>query len=665
MRRLKFLLFFILVALLLGLNAWRFPAPMHGAAALARALGACAILGLAALAWGRRLLARLRLFHVSLSEEALLCLSVGLVALSLLGSLLAAVGVLYDWVAWLGMGLIFLTQWDQVEYFNRCLQRNLRVKHPWEGSSTEVLTLMTGVLGLVALTALCLAPVTFYDALNYHLSSVQRLVQLGRDVPQADNLFTWMPSLALPLWALASLLSGEPASSSLAPALLNGGLALVLGLALVEASSRWLSERRLWLAPALAWTQPLLILSFGVFSPDPWMAFYAFASLFAFLCALEEQELRRQVGCLGLSVFLAGAACAAKPTALMHVAALALVFAVEAWRRPSWRKPAWSLWAAFWLLLPLAPWFLRGALLHANPIYPFQLKLFGSLIWGGGPRAYFDHVASFGGPWWRLPWQVFFEPSALAGGGNLSPVILALSPAVFFWRTSPALRAVVLYAALAMALWCLGPHVLRYGLFVVPALCLLAAHGALEAEAWAASKGWAYAWRGVILLSLFLGAGQTLVIATKDFQPWNVALGLQEPQDYLSERGVPQAEAAAWIQSRQGQRKRVLVLGDARTAYLPAQALAASAYDEHPFKAWAREAASPQDLGALVRRKGYDFVLFSRAEWVRVEDPAQPFYWSRDDAETAQRVNAWLQSLVAERPHLELKRGAGWVFELR
>jgi hypothetical protein len=254
----------------------------------------------------------------------------------------------------------------------------------------------------------------------------------------------------------------------------------------------------------------------------------------------------------------------------------------------------------------------------------------------------------------------------LGGGGHLSWLLLALAPAAFAWRYSSTQRSLALYVGLSVLLWGCGPHILRYGLFAVPAACLLAAHGVLEVEAWAASKGWTYAWRVLVLLGLFLGAGQTLVIATKDFQPWNVALGLQDPVDYLTEQGVPQAEAALWMRARQGPRARVLVLGDARTAYLPGEALAASAFDEHPFRAWAAKAASPQDLSAIVRRKGYDFVLFSRAEWSRVEDPARPFYWSRDATATAQCVNAWLQSLAADEKHrLELKRGAGWVFELR
>lgn len=665
MRRLKFLLLFTLALGLLLYSAWRFPLPLHGAPALLQALGADALLLLVAAAWGRRFLSRLKLFHRSLTEELLFSAFLGLIALSLLGSFLGAIGILYDWVLWLVVGILLLTQWDHVEHFGAELRRNLRAKQPWDGSSMEVLALLAGGFGLLAALGLCLAPVTFYDALNYHFAGVQRAVQLGRDLPQAANFYTWLPDLPQPLWSMASLLSGAAAQSSLAPALLNLGMAVLLGLALGDASSRWISERKLWLAPALAWTQPLLILSFGVFSPDGWMAAFAFLALFAFLAATEERDLRAQGAWLGLMAFFSGAACSAKLVALEPVGALGLLLAYEAWRRPSWRRPVWLLWGALLFALPLWPWALRGACLRGNPFYPFAWG-FGSHQYSGGPASYFQQLAGYGSAWWRLPWQIFFEPGELGGGGHMSWLLLAMAPAALVWRTVPSLRRAALYVGLSLAFWSLGPHVLRYALYALPAGCLLAAYGCMEAEDWAASLGWVQVWRLMVLIGLFLGAGQTLLIATKDFQPWNVALGLQDPQAYLMERHVPQAEAAAWVRTRPGAR-HILVLGDGRSAYLPPSALVASSFDEHPFKAWAARASSPQDLGAIVRRKGYDFVLFSRAEWARVEDPQRPLYWSRDDAPAAARVRAWLDALIQEpgRPRLELSQGAGWVIDLR
>jgi hypothetical protein len=666
MRRVKFLFLFILSISLFSLNLWRFPLPLRGGAAVAVAFFSDMALWLAALAGGRGLLSRLRLYHASLSEELIFSLGLGLAGLSLLGSFLGAVACLYSWVVWLCVGLLLLTQWDQLEHFGQAFQRNLRVKQPWDGSSSEVLTLVAGILGLLAVLGLCLAPVSFYDALNYHLPAVQRAVQTGADLPQASNLFSWLPDLAQPLWIFSSLMSGQTESiSTAAPAFLNGFLALALGLALVEASSRWLSERKIWLAPALAWTQPLLVLSFGVFSPDPWMVYFTFISLFAFLNAVEETDSTRQGAWLCLAAFLAGAACAAKPVALMHAAILCLFYFYQAWKKPAFRRGNLIFLGALLFAVPLVPWFLHGLCLRNNPIYPFGLTVGGRTLLSGGPAAYFTHLDNFiVDHWWRMPWYVFFEPSKLAGGGHLSWLLLALALGAWLWRFNAAQRWLMAYVVLGAGLWCLGPHVIRYGLFVLPPACLLAAHGVLEVEAWAASKSWTFAWRALVVTSLFVGAGQTLLIATKDFRPWDVALGLQDPVEYLSERNVPQAEAAEWIRACHRPHMRVLVLGDARTAYLPPQALAASVYDEHPFKAWAANASSPEDLGALVRRKGYDFVLFSQAEWQRTENPAVPFYWAQGDVITSDRVRLWLQSLSAH-PHLELSHGAGWVYDLR
>ncbi len=667
MRRLKFLLLFTFSVLLFAVSTWRFPVPMHGAPELLKAVGVDLLLFAVAAAWGRRFLVRLKLFHRSLTEELVFSTALGLLALSLLGNLLGALGALYDWVLWLGVGLLLITQWDHLEHFSREFSRNLRVKQPWDGSSSEVLALVAGVLGLMAALVLCLAPVTFYDALNYHLAGVHRAVQSAVDLPQANNIFSWLPDLAQPLWIQATLLADLPLTNTAPAALLNFFVALLLGLALVDASSRWLSERKLWLAPALAWTQPVLVLSFGVFSPDGWMAFFAFLSFYAFLCATEEDDQRQQGPWLGLSALLAGAACAAKPTAALHVLALSGLLLWELRQRPSWRRWTWALAGAFLVVLPLLPWMLRGAWLRSQPIYPFRLNLFGHAFLQGAPNSYFDEMASYGrGPWWRLPWDLFFSANTMGGNGHISWFLLALAPAAYFWKYSATQRRTLWYLGLSLIVWSVGPHVLRYGLFALPAACLLAVHGSQEVERWAASKGWAYAWRALVLAGLFLGAGQSLVIATKDFQPWAPATGSQDAISYLSSRAVPGAEAAAWIRSRPGPRK-VLVLGDSRTAYLPAGALASSYYEVHPFRVWAARADSAQDLGAIVRRKGYDFVLVDRARWALLETPADPLYWAQGDTVTAERVQSWIQGLAADpqRPHLALSNGAGWVYDLR
>ena len=654
MRRLKFFLLFAWTGGLLAFTWWRYPVPLHGFVDDAKALGCAGAMLLAALLLGRALLRRFRLYHGSLVEEAGFSLGLGLIAFSLMGAVLGALGVLFGWLAW---GLILLTClacWGHGEVLIDALRRSLRSKHPWEGSSTEIALVLCLALAGLAAVGLAFAPPTFFDALVYHLSQVQRASLSGILAPQPDVLFTWLPSLTSPLWSLALVLDGSPLVLTLAPALLNLAVCAVLGLMLMDASARLLNERRIWLAPALALTQPMLLLSFGVFSPDAWCAFFAFLSLDAFLLALADPVRRPQSSWLLLSAVLAGAAAASKTVALIHAAALLLMVATLAWRERSWRRPGLLMGGVALFFLPLVPWLLQGALLKGQPFYPFSLHVLGWTSGAGGPPSYFEHLRGFGGDgwraWMRLPWAVFFDVNSLGGDGNPGFLLLALAPAVLIWRLDRPFRWILAYLVLGVCLWALGPHVLRYALCLLPAASLLAAYGIVEVETWAFSWTWSRLWRGLVLLALLSGAAQTLLIVVKYFDPFAVSLGLEAPEDYLLRMGVPQPKVAQWIRARSGGAVNpgILVLGDERSAYLPAHSLAASVFETHPLVDWVSQARSPQDVGAIARAKGYDFVYFNGAEWERLQHggPA-PRYWPQGDAAAQARFFAWLDILRA------------------
>ncbi len=170
----------------------------------------------------------------------------------------------------------------------------------------------------------------------------------------------------------------------------------------------------------------------------------------------------------------------------------------------------------------------------------------------------------------------------------------------------------------------------------------------------------------MVLAALGLGATQTLAIAVKDFDPFPPALGLKSPVEHLRDRGVPQLLIGDWIRERAGAGSRVLVLGDARTAWLPPACTAASVFESHPLAAWTGQAASPQDLDATVRRKGYDFVVFNAAEWARVrQTPPSPAYWPDGDEAARRRFEGWLDLLRAMPPQDRLVSGESLVAWLR
>lgn len=672
MRRLKFLALFFWTGLLLGFSLWRFPLPFSGGGGLLRAFASAALVLLGALAVGRAALLRFGLFHGSFVEEATFSLGLGFVVLSLLGSALGALGVLYPWTVLLLLFLLYIVHWEQLEALADALRRSLRTSHPWQGGGDEVAALLALALSGAAVTALCLAPPSFYDALVYHLAQAQRAAVSGVDEAQRHVLFTWLPELPGPLWSQALSLGGAPLDDVRAAALLNLAAFGCLALLLLDAGARLLGERRLWLVPSLALTQPLLALSFGVFSPDGWMALYAFLSLNAFLLALNEKPLRRQGAWLLLAALFAGAAVACKPVALAHAAALLMLVGLRVFQEPGLRRHRLLLGGVALFMMPLLPWLLRGWIVLGQPFYPFPVRFFGYSLGAGAPAVYFDHVQSFGGrslaDHLHLPYDFFFAPARLGGGGPVGFLLLALMPAVLAGRLDREMRWAGLYVLLGLGLWAAGPRVLRYALWFLPAASLVAAQGVLEAEAWALSRTWSGLWRGLVLLCLALAGLQTLAIAQKDFDPLDVALGLESPDRYLERREVPGPKVMNWIRTHGGHdASRVLLLGDARSAWLPARTLAASAFEEHPLAAWVAQARDPQDLDASLRRKGYDFVVFNAAEWARLggQTSAALRYWPANDASARQRFFDWLDHLQAGPSERRLSEPGLLVVRLR
>jgi len=672
LRRLKFLLLFAWTLLLLLASVARFPVPLSGGPALVRSASCALLLVLASLAVGRALLQRWGLYHASLVQEATFSLGLGLIALGLLAASLGAVGLLFPLPAWLLLGLLLILHWDPLDGMARSFGRHLRSKHPWEGSSTEIATLLVLGLCLATLLLLILAPPTFYDALVYHLAQAQRGALNGRLAPQEGVLFTWLPSLPAPLWALALALDGAPRDQALAPALLTLAVALALLLALMDASARLFRERRLWLAPALAFTQPLLLLSFGVFSPDGWAAFYAFLSLSAFLLALDERVESTRNGWLLLAALLAGAAAACKPVAGLHGAALLCLWGALALSDASWRRPG-LLFASLGLaLVPLLPWLIQGLVLKGQPFYPFPLHGFGVELASGASPAYFAHLQAFGGQgawsWLRLPYAFFFDPASLGGDGHPTVLLLAVAPVLLALPMERPQRWLTAYLLLGLALWCLGPHVLRYALPFLPALCLLSAQGLIQAEAWAVSVTWTWAWRGLVMVGLLSGVLQALEITVRDFDPVPAVFGLEAPAAYLARRGVPQLALSQWMENHGGgPHSRVLLLGDARSAWLPGGTVATSAFEDPPPVAWMIPGASPQDMDAMVRRKGYDFVVFNGAEWQRLcrQDPPGQRFWPQGDAVAEARFGAWIDWLRTQPLERRYEQGPLLAVRLR
>ena len=644
MKRVRFTLFSVWLLALAFISLRAYPLPLHGGAALLRSLAGLGLLLGGLLATGRALLRRFHIFCASLSQEALFSLALGAGLMSALVFLLGHFGLLSAGAAWALVGAFWIPSLGHLEHFFTGLRQALRSKHPWEGSSTEMLSLVAAGLSLAVILLLCLAPVSFYDALVYHLALPQRAAALGLSLPQQGNLYSWLPGAAERLWTLCLLLDG---GSERMASLLNFAFLLATALAVTDTGARFLPRHQLWLPAALLLTQPLIALSYGVFGSDGIAAFYCFLSLTAFLNMLGERNQAYRGSWLRLAALLAGFAVAVKPVALIHAAVLLVLFAAKAMGDEDERRVGLLASLAGLFILPLLPWLIRNFTATGNPLMPFGLSFFGIEIFKPASSLYLEHLRGYGDSIraWALPWELSFgaKGGAFGGGGHLSFLFLGVLPAALALAFVSELRWLAAYLLFSFLLWAFGPRVLRYAIPALPGLMILAAACLAEAELWARSKGLSLALRLFTVAALFLGAGHVLVITLQDFDPFKAALGLQPREAYLLERGLNTAKAAAWLKKAAPQ-AGLLVLGDSRSAGLPPNSLACTVFEAHPFAAWLDQASSPQELDAILRQKGYDFALVNFAEMARIEGGPAPHYGYASSPEKAAIFSRWLQA---------------------
>jgi hypothetical protein len=289
--------------------------------------------------------------------------------------------------------------------------------------------------GLVALT-----PPIAWDAQTYHLVIPQIALEQGRITAPPDIVYFNFPSLGEMLFLAAMLLKGDIAAQVVHFVF----FVLTLG-AVFAFARRDFNARVAWLACAILVAVPsLLIVSMWAYV-DAMLAFYAFASFYAWRIAYERRDARW----FALAGAFAGLAMGIKYTAVIVPIALVVVWLARdlveqralrltADRRPltaSCLPPTASRLplTAYCLLLTAfaAPWYLRNWFFTGNPFYPF---VFGGRYWDAFRAEWFSR---FGTGLLNDPLQLVLAPwfatiygveGALGFEATIGPLVLMLVP---------------------------------------------------------------------------------------------------------------------------------------------------------------------------------------------------------------------------------------------
>jgi hypothetical protein len=414
----------------------------------------------------------------------------------------------------------------------------IRTWRPWELALGGLL-IVYAVLGAVATSA----PISSPDALLYHAADPARFVEAGRIFEVPWNSSSYEP-FTVQMLVLDGFLLWDSVQGAFAPFL----LALVAAAAVAGAAERLAGRPVALLAAAVFFAQPLML----------WDATSTFIeSGLACAVALAGWNLLRfarygEGAALVVAGIFAGGAAGMKYLGLIAVLALTVAAGIALHRRLT---PARVLVFAAPAILVALAWYVKNAMLTANPVYP---HLFGGL--NASAAAELDAtMASFGhghsvADFLLLPVRLLGKAEAFDGGEFLSPLFVAFAPLALLVPAARRVRvAAVAGIAVYVLAWFLTTQQARFLVPLLPALAVLAALGIL-ALAGRGRLGRVVA-VATTAAALLAGFGISVVYAAQ-FAP--VAVGAESKEHFLT-RKVSLYDGIDWLNDRLGEHDKVLL----------------------------------------------------------------------------------------------------------
>lgn len=512
---------------------------------------------------GSRLLRALGLDHISVSEQFVFGLALGLGVFSYALFGLGSAGLLRVWVVVMLLLLAIALAWREIYVLIRFLLGYLRglsvrLRHArrWNVLVLALLSLLA-VLNLVG----ALAPPTMMDGLRY-LGGAREYIVRGRI--EFIPVFWWnYPGLYETLFSGALLLQIEAL-----PALLHwlAGVASTIGL--FQIGRRIHSASAGAIAALVYYTMPIVTDRSTSPKSELALALFGLLSIYALVLWLHHEKN----SWLWVSAIMAGLQASTKLQGLgpMTASCAAAVIALALARK---RSPgdAVLLMAKYGLVAVLvgSPWYVRNFIASGDPMWPMGYGIFHGRFWNEANYLKFSawQRGVGGGAWNYLigPWNV---TQSYAAFGDIrvatSPLFLIFVPLVpLVWRKArTGSRHVILlclvYSWVHYTTWFLRYQHSGYLSFMWPELALVAGIVAVLLAQFGRVALTAVC--AAILVYLPVGLGTALVFNSQ-FIP--VVLGLQARSNFLAER-VYYFEDIQWTNQNLPE--------DSRLLYMPLQA---------------------------------------------------------------------------------------------
>lgn len=485
------------------------------------------------------------------------------------------------------------------------------------GRRIMVLPFLLVAAALAVNLAGALVPETFYDSLAYNIGLSQNWINHHRIFSTEFMVTSFFPLNFTVLYTAGILLKDEILAKLMALAF-GAGTAY----ALYVFCRKYFTRESGWLAAAVFYTTPMVMLISWKTAIELGLTFYEVLALFCFVNFAGSGKRKWLYIC---AVF-AGVSMGGKYTSFFTALTLAvLVFARELFTERKNFLKSMANPAVFSAIVfsVVCVWYVKNFIVTGDPLYPLSWVLQNQMT-SSDPapiKLTLSNVLLF-------PWK--YTMGNLQQESYLGPVMLLALPLFFCFRKQGAvIRHLCLYFLLYFFLWVTVGK--GYSRFFLPA----AASISVVTGVYLANGSWSAVSRnllaGFFFLAMLANIYHAALIQKSTMDPLGFLTGRQRKTEYLfTQRNTypyPYYAAAEWLNKNAPPGAKVLVLGECRGYYIDRRYLINMAGDKSPLMKYCAAAGTPEGLQGLLEKDGITHIMLNVPEAVRLRGYDR-FYFS-------------------------------------
>ncbi|HUW23829.1 MAG TPA: tetratricopeptide repeat protein [bacterium] len=599
---------------------------------------------------GRKILKLLRIEGKSILESTIFALGLGFGSLSLMMFGLGILKLYYTWVIYSVLGVLSVFSFFEVK---KVWKQKPRLPSPKTGP-TMFTIFFWGMLGVAAVINLAgaLVPAVFYDSLVFHLA-VPSLYKISHGIRYIETIFTSQFPQNMQMLYTLSLLLG----THILAKLMHWIMGILVVLLVYTFGRKYFNYRVGLLAAAIFYTIPMVAMQSRVTGVDLCLTFYEFLAVFALvnwfvINGRDEKQKRARGSWLITAGIFSGLAMGTKYTAMYGF----LLFAISIFLitiivhkekiKISFKKT--FLFCAVATAL-FSPWLIKNTVYTNNPFHPFLSSMFKSknfYLDSKYARIDIEVYLNRGAKKWSTystrnikEWLIF--PWTLTKKGNdsnsfVGPIFLYLLPLLFFLRKESLIKFLIFLGVAWFFAWSLlATRNLRYFISGLTLFGIIISYLLIKVEK--ENRYFTKILIFLVFLMLINNIGWSLIILTKNKDPWGVVLGRESREEYLYRDSIGfnlmpyYFPVVKYINENLPLDAKVLFIGEARGYYCEREFVTSLAED--PYSIVIRLVRSCKDTDELLERLknlGITHVLYNRREGYRLKG-YKIFDWQDED----------------------------------